>query len=308
ALKLSPADGYPRYAHCPCVPIYSLVNLSPVVDPRSFKPTPESIPPPNVSYHLKQLKDVPVNYHPLNPFTFVLRAALIYPDKIGLAHPNATEPAFYTYRIWRVASSVLLSMSMVEATHVKSLFRAQRIQNLAYALIQAGIHPGDRVAVLSPNTLAHDRRFVSIHHVPSNVLIQPSSEDAYFGVIAARAVVTPINTRLTPHEVEYILEHSGAKLILVDRECFYLLPERRVTTIVCHDTGRAGDPYEEFLSSGRTSSQERGWAGLDVEVNEDTGAVLCYTCVIRAKSLTILDVFVPGLGLLAEYNHYFLGL
>jgi hypothetical protein len=31
-------------------------------------------------------------------------------------------------------------------------FRAQRIQNLAYALIQAGICPGDRVAVLAPNS------------------------------------------------------------------------------------------------------------------------------------------------------------
>lgn len=31
----------------------------------SFRPTPESIPPPNVSYQLKQLENVPVNYHPL---------------------------------------------------------------------------------------------------------------------------------------------------------------------------------------------------------------------------------------------------
>lgn len=30
--------------------------------------------------------------------------------------------------------------------------RAQRIQNLAYALIQAGVTPGDRVAVIAPNT------------------------------------------------------------------------------------------------------------------------------------------------------------
>lgn len=30
--------------------------------------------------------------------------------------------------------------------------RAQRIQNFAYALIQAGISPGDRVAILAPNS------------------------------------------------------------------------------------------------------------------------------------------------------------
>lgn len=31
-------------------------------------------------------------------------------------------------------------------------FRAQRIQNFAYALINAGIKPGDRVAVIAPNS------------------------------------------------------------------------------------------------------------------------------------------------------------
>lgn len=204
------------------------------MDPSSFRPTSDSVPPPNVSYQQKQLQGVPVNYHPLNPFTFILRAALIYPDKLALAHPDSKEPAFYTYRVW-----------------------AQRIQNLAYALIQAGIRPGDRVAVLSPNT--------------------PMIADTYFGVIAARAILTPINTRLTSHEIAYIVDHSGAKLILVDHECSHLLPTSRVRTIICHDTGREGDPYEGFLSSGRKFSQERGWAGLDVETNEDTGAVLCYT-------------------------------
>lgn len=103
--------------------------------------------------------------------------------------------------------------------------------------------------------------------------------DAYFGVIAARAIITPINTRLTPHEVTYILDHSGAKLILVDHECLHLLPANRAVTVVCYDTGRTGDPYEEFLSSGRKFSQEKGWVGLDVETDEETGAVLCYTYV-----------------------------
>ena len=30
--------------------------------------------------------------------------------------------------------------------------RAQRIQNLAYALLEAGINPGDRVGVIAPNS------------------------------------------------------------------------------------------------------------------------------------------------------------
>ncbi|KAG6381313.1 hypothetical protein JVT61DRAFT_5721 [Boletus reticuloceps] len=203
--------------------------------------TPDSIPPLDVSYLQNPLPDsAPVNYHPLNPISYLLRAALVYPDKLALAHPDAERPAFYSYSIW-----------------------AQRVQNLAYALIQAGIRPGDRVAVLAPNS--------------------PMIADAHFGVIAARAILTPINTRLTPLEIAYILEHSEAKLILVDHECLHLIPHTNITTIVCHDTSRPGDPYEDFLSAGRMFSSERGWAGLDVEPDEHASAVLCYTTYLSFR-------------------------
>jgi long-subunit acyl-CoA synthetase (AMP-forming) len=106
-------------------------------------------------------------------------------------------------------------------------------------------------------------------------LIRPL--DAHHGVIAARAILTPINIRLKPQEVAYILEHSGAKLILVDYEYLHLIEKRNVPVIVSNDTGLAGDPYEDFLSSGRRFSQEKGWLGLDVEPDENAAATLCYT-------------------------------
>ncbi|KZT30376.1 acetyl-CoA synthetase-like protein [Neolentinus lepideus HHB14362 ss-1] len=200
----------------------------------SFSPTPESVPPPNALYRLKPPEGLPVHIHPLNPLDFVLRAAQIYPDKIALAHPDVERPVYYTYAVW-----------------------AQRIQNLAYALIQAGIRPGDRVAVIAPNC--------------------PLIADIHHGVLAARAIVTPINIRLTKPEVDYILNHSVSKIILVDHEYTHLVKGSKVPVIVSQDTGRAGDPYEEFLSSGRRFSQEKGWHGLEAEANEDVGACLCYT-------------------------------
>jgi hypothetical protein len=90
--------------------------------------------------------------------------------------------------------------------------------------------------------------------------------------------LTLINTRLKPSEVAYILEHSGSCLILVDYEYTHLVPpETKVPVIVSKDTGRAGDPYEDFLSQGRSFSGERYWGGLDAEPDENAGAVLCYT-------------------------------
>ncbi|KAF9044854.1 AMP-dependent synthetase and ligase [Hymenopellis radicata] len=166
-----------------------------------------------------------------NPLLFLLRAARIYPDKVALAHPDVAYPRSYTFAIW-----------------------TQRIQNLAYALIQRGVKPGDRVA-----------DYVS------------RLTDACQGILAARGVATLINTRLTPPEVEYILTHSGASLAIVDEECLPLMKGCRVPTIVSRDTGLSDDPYEVFLTEGRRFSQERGWQGLDVDADENAPALLCYT-------------------------------
>ncbi|GLB36300.1 putative AMP-binding enzyme C-terminal domain [Lyophyllum shimeji] len=199
-----------------------------------FTPTPASIPPRDAGLRLRQNPDLPVHIHPLNPLDFLLRAAQIYPEKVALVHRDVAHPVHYTFAVW-----------------------AQRVQNLAYALIKAAVKPGDRVAVIAPNS--------------------PLIADAHFGVIAARAILTPINTRLRPQEVAYILEHSGARLILVDYEYTHLIKGTNIPFIVSNDTGKPGDPYETFLSDGRKFSGEKGWAGLDADSDENTPCVLCYT-------------------------------
>ena len=101
--------------------------------------------------------------------------------------------------------------------------------------------------------------------------------DAFQAIPAARAVFCAINTRLTPSEIAYILEHSRAKLILVDYEYAHLVRDAKIPVILSNDSGTAGDPYEEFLSQGRKVSKERGWWGLEPEHDEDAGFALCYT-------------------------------
>jgi len=72
------------------------------------------------------------------------------------------------------------------------------IARQAGALRRAGVGPGDRVAFLAPNV--------------------PELLAAYFAVLQLGAALVPINTRLQSEEVGYILEHSGAKVVLVDPE------------------------------------------------------------------------------------------
>ncbi|KAI0689436.1 acetyl-CoA synthetase-like protein [Cytidiella melzeri] len=209
--------------------------MTPTVLESKFQPTPASIPPPGaLNTQLQQPQNLPVHIQPLNPLSFLLRAAQIYPKKLAIAHSDVQHPVFYTYANF-----------------------AQRVQNLAYALIQAGIQPGDRVAIIAPNC--------------------PVIAEAHHGVMAARAVLCPINTRLTVPEVSYILEHSGSKLIIVDHEYKNLTEKSNLPIVVSNDTGRQGDPYEEFLNQGRRFSQERGWPGLEWEADENAGAALCYT-------------------------------
>ncbi len=73
-----------------------------------------------------------------------------------------------------------------------------RVARLASALRRAGLAAGDRVAVLAPNVPAH--------------------LEAHFGVALAGGILVSINTRLNADEVGYILDHSGARFLLVDAE------------------------------------------------------------------------------------------
>jgi fatty-acyl-CoA synthase len=71
-----------------------------------------------------------------------------------------------------------------------------RVGRLAGALQRAGVEPGDRVAVLAPNV--------------------PELLEAHFSVLRVGAVLVAINTRLTAAEVGYILNHSGARVVIAD--------------------------------------------------------------------------------------------
>ena len=127
------------------------------------------------------------------------------------------------------------------------------------------------------------------------------SVEAYHGVLAARAIIVPINTRLTPGEAAYILEHSGAKLVLLDHELAHLVTDTTIPVVVTRDDGRPGNPYEDFLSAGRAFSQERGWAGLVWEKDEDAAMALCYTCVLHLSYAYICAEETIALVPLAGY-------
>jgi fatty-acyl-CoA synthase len=75
---------------------------------------------------------------------------------------------------------------------------AERAYRLANGLTGLGVVKGDRVAALLPNI--------------------PQMLEANFGVPFLGAILVPINTRLKAEEIVSILNHSGAKVLIVDTE------------------------------------------------------------------------------------------
>ncbi|MEU7061610.1 long-chain fatty acid--CoA ligase [Streptomyces sp. NPDC046197] len=70
----------------------------------------------------------------------------------------------------------------------------QRAREQAGALVALGIRPGDRVALMAPNTA----------DFPA----------AYYAIAAAGAVVVPVHLLLSAEEVRHVLKDSGARLLL----------------------------------------------------------------------------------------------
>jgi fatty-acyl-CoA synthase len=115
---------------------------------------------------------------------------------------------------------------------------AERIDRLSGGLLGAGVKRGDVVAYVSFNC----------HRLL----------EGYYAVPQLGAVLLPINIRLTPREIEYILSDSGASVVIVDRALAALvapiasrLPAlRRVVLMGDAPAGPAldGVDYEQMLS------------------------------------------------------------
>src|ERR1700758_5219690 len=75
---------------------------------------------------------------------------------------------------------------------------AERVGCLAGGLRTIGVNPGDRVAFLSTNC----------HRLL----------EAYFGVLEAGAVLLPLNIRLAPHELAYVLNDAAATILLYQEQ------------------------------------------------------------------------------------------
>ncbi len=163
----------------------------------------------------------------------------------------------------------------------------ERVNRLASALLAAGIERGDRVAYLVPNI--------------------PPMLEGHFAVPLAGAILVAINTRLSTPEIAFILEHSGAKALVVDTELAHLvapslpdLPELQLIINVedVPGTRLPGVDYEAFLANGSPASLD--WPLAD----EDETIAIDYTSGTTGRPKGVMythrGAYLNSLGELLE--------
>ena len=170
---------------------------------------------------------------PLTIGDFLERAAFVHRDRVALVD----EP--------EVAGS-LGSITYGEL-HA-------RAKGMAVALDEMGVGPGERVAIVSPNS----GRFLT----------------AFFGVSGFGRVLVPINYRLTADEVAYIVEHSGASVLLYDPDLAEALARVPVRHRIALD-GRADAALFAPVAEGERPAR---W-----EPDEDATCSINYTSGTTAR-------------------------
>jgi fatty-acyl-CoA synthase len=170
---------------------------------------------------------------PLSTADFLDRAALCYPSRIGVVD----EPGpFQDGGLGRLTYRDF----------------AARATAMAAGLDEMGIARGERVAVVSHN---------------STRLLE-----SFFGVTSWGRVLVPVNFRLQPAEVEYIVEHSGASVLLVDPEL-----ESSLASVTAKHRFLLGKESDAALL--RPGREPEPW----LEVDEDATATINYTSGTTAR-------------------------
>jgi acyl-CoA synthetase (AMP-forming)/AMP-acid ligase II len=118
----------------------------------------------------------------------------------------------------------------------------ERAERLATVLVQAGVRRGDRVALLLPNGLEFPESLLACH--------------------AVGAVAVPVNFRLAPDEIAYILGDAGAVAMIAAEGSPSLPADGLVLT--------TGQVYEDAIASAEPHT-ETAW------LREDDPALMCYT-------------------------------
>jgi fatty-acyl-CoA synthase len=163
---------------------------------------------------------------PLTISDFLRRAEQVYGARVGVIDEHL-QPA--------------PSLGELTYARVAALARAQ-----AAGLDELGVGFGERVAIVSHNAA----RLMA----------------AFFGVAGHGRVLVPVNFRLSAMEIAYIVEHSGATLLLVDPEL-----DEPLRAVKCARRVVLGPDSDALLRFDRTPASWAADEGATATINYTSG-------------------------------------
>ena len=200
-------------------------------------------------------------------------------------HNNSMNIPLTPVRFVRRAARIFGNKTGVACGETRFTYRefAERCNRLSEALLNLGVKPGDRVAFLSFNC----------HRLL----------EAYYGVPQISAILLPLNVRLSPEEIAYILADSAPRVLFFDTE-FAAVIEALLPKLACAENCiplQASGPewahpqtYDELLAA----APPRQFDGLDID--ENSVAELFYTSGTTAHPkgvmLTHRNLYLHGLS------------
>ncbi|KAI1384530.1 acetyl-CoA synthetase-like protein [Hypoxylon trugodes] len=201
---------------------------------------------------------------------------------LGPATPKSPVGVDHSYHIHQLSPTIFLERAAAIEPDAQAIYHvtandkvlrrsyrefADRARGLAYYLQKHGYK---RIGVLATNT--------------------PAFLESIFGIIAAGAVIVPVNYRLKPEDITYIFDFAEVDSIIVDDEYVSLLDEFKkghphVPFIVDLDTdateGELCGPFDDAVLEGLKYDQVQGghgWGGLHhAQTHEDDMIAIPFT-------------------------------
>lgn len=129
----------------------------------------------------------------------------------------------------------------------------QQVERLAKGLLQKGITKGDKIVLFMPNVPEFIVTYFAVHHI--------------------EAIIVPINAKSTLAEIEYILENSDAKGLIVHDLLFQSVVHLNSDCLLV----KTGEEYPRWLSFENLQAETDGKDLPYSQAKEDEPCTILYT-------------------------------
>ena len=166
----------------------------------------------------------------------------------------------------------------------------ERVNRWADCMRGLGVEKGDRVAMLSQNC----------HRML----------EAYFGTPLLGSILMPLNFRLVADDFEYILNHGGAKVLIIEEGLTHLIePIRERLETIEHfviASDMASPSNEKWLDYETLLAEADGSQPAPIEIDENETSALLYTSGTTGRPkgvmLTHRNLYINAVNSICEFG------